>query len=147
MKFPPARLLLLLPLLSCPGCGIFDPKPLNQAADKEAVVPPEFLFTQYGPLNNWLDTAVRVQIFDVPLSKVIFEPCLRGINYRVVMRSKEDPIIFIDKLAMTHRQLLWSLAQDHQLHLSPVFDTPEGPASIEIRSRVASNEARARGDR
>lgn len=112
-----------------------------------AVVPPEFLFTRYEPLNRWLDTPVRVQIYDVPLSQIGNHPALRGINYRVVQPAVEDPLIFIDKIAMTRRQLLWSLAQDHQWHMTPVFDTPGVPASIEIRSRAANNEAKARGAR
>ncbi len=147
MKLNPARLLVPLLMFCCSGCGIFDPRPTYKAADELAVVPPDFLFTRYEPLNRWLDTAVRVQIFDVPLSRVIHEPCLRGVNYRLVQAPVENPMIFIDKLALTRRQLLWSLAQDHQLHLTPVFDTPEGPAYIEIRSRAARNDARARGDR
>ncbi|MDB6069270.1 MAG: hypothetical protein JWL81_441 [Verrucomicrobiales bacterium] len=147
MKFHPARLLVPLLLLSCSSCALFDPRPTNQAADKLAVVPPEFLLTRYAPLNRWLDTAVRVQIFDVPLSQVIQEPCLQGVNYRIVQPPMDDPIIFIDKLALTRRQLLWSLAQDHQLHMTPVFAEPNRPAYIEIRSRAARNDAKARGDR
>ena len=147
MKLNPARLLVPLLMFCCSGCGIFDPRPAYKAADELAVVPPDFLFTRYEPLNRWLDTAVRVQIFDVPLSQVVNEPCLRGVNYRLIQAPVEDPMIFIDKLALTRRQLLWSLAQDHQLHLTPVFDTPGGPAYIEIRSRAARNDARARGDR
>ena len=144
-----SSLRLLVPVLAftCAGCTIFDPKPLHKAADKMAVVPADFLITRYEPMNRWLDTAVRVQIFDVPLSRVIYEPCLRGINVRVVQAPVENPNIFIDKLALTRRQLLWSLAQDHQLHMTPVFDPNGGPAYIEIRSREARNDARARGDR
>ena len=143
----PLRLLVPILALTCTSCTLFDPKPPGKAADKMAVVPPEFLFTRYEPMNRWLDTAVRVQIFDVPLNRVIYEPCLRGINVRVVTAPLENPIIFIDKLALTRRQLLWSLAQDHQLHMTPVFDPNAGPAWIEIRSREARNDARARGDR
>jgi hypothetical protein len=147
MKFHPARLLVTLLVLCCSSCGLFQPKPKYKAADKMSVVPPDFLYSRYEPLNRWLDTKVRVQIFDVPLSQVIHEPALRGINYRVVQRPVENPLIFIDKIAMTRRQLLWSLAQDHQLHLTPVFDVDGGPAVIEIRSRSARNDAKARGDR
>ena len=140
------RLFLPLVALTLVGCTLFDPKPPGKAFDKMAVVPPDFLYSRYAPMNRWLDTAVRVQIFDVPLSRVIYEPCLRGINVRVIQAPVENPNIFIDKLALTRRQLLWSLAQDHQLHLTPVFDANGGPAWIEIRSRQASNDARARGD-
>jgi hypothetical protein len=147
MMLHPARLLASLLLFSLASCGLLDPKPKNQAADKLAVVPAEFLFTRYGPLNQWLDSMVRVQIFDVPLKEVIYEPALRGINYKIIQAPLENPTIFIDKIAMTRRQLLWALAQDHQLHLTPVFDGEGGPACIEIRSRAARNDAKARGDR
>ena len=145
MMIHPARLLTSLLLLSGTACGLLDPKPANLAADKMALIPSEFLSSRYEPLNRWLDTPVRVQIFDVPLNQVIHEPCLRGINYRVVQAPTDNPTVFIDKLAMTRRQLLWSLAQDHQLHLTPIFDSDGGPARIEIRSRSARNDARARG--
>ena len=140
--------LRLFPLLALftTGCTLFDAKPPNQAADKLAVVPQDFLFTRYEPLNRWLDTAVRVQIFDIPLSQVFNEPCLRGINVSIIQPPIDDPDIFIDKLALTRRQLLWSLAQDPQLHLTPVFEPDGGPARIEVRSRAARNDARARGD-
>lgn len=147
MKFRPVRILVALLVLFCgSSCTIFDPKPPNMAADKMAVVPPDFLLSRYGPMNRWLDTKVRVQIFDVPLDQVIHQPCLRGINYRVVQKGVENPLIFIDKIAMTRRQLLWSLSQDHQIHMTLVFDVQGGPACIEIRSRTARNDARARGD-
>ena len=146
MIYHPLRLLISLLALSLSSCGIFDPKPTGMAADKNAVVPSDFLFSRYEPLNTWLDTPVRVQIYDVPLAEVINEPCLRGINVRVIQRPAVNPLIFIDKLALTRRQLLWTLAQDHQLHLTPVFDPNGGPAWIEIRSREARNDARARGD-
>lgn len=141
------RLLVPVLALTCASCTLFDPKPPLRAADKMAVVPPDFLFTRYEPLNRWLDTPVRVQIYDVPLSRVVYEPCLRGINVRVIQPPVTDPVLFIDKIALTRRQLLWSLAQDYQLHLTPAFDTAGGPAAIEIRSREARNDARARGDR
>ncbi len=147
MKFSSVHLLATLALLGLPGCGMFDPHPNYHAADRMAVVPPEFLHSRYGPLNAWLDTPVRVQIYDVPLSKITQEPCLRGINYRVKQVPSENPNIFIDKLALTRRQLLWSLSQDYQLHMSLAFDSAQGPACIEIRSRAARNDARARGDR
>ena len=145
MMLHPARLLAPLLLFSVASCGLLDPKPKYQAADKWAVVPADFLFTRYDPLNQWLDSSVRVQIFDVPLKQVYNEPALRGINYRVIQPPVENPSIFIDKIAMTRRQLLWSLAQDHQLHLTPLFDAAGGPAWIEIRSRAARNDAKARG--
>lgn len=142
MKFLTVRSAAALLALTCSSCGIFDPKPKYNIVDAKAVVPQEFLFSRYTPLNNWLDTPVRVQIFDVPLSQVINEPCLRGLNYRVINQPASDPLIFIDKIGLTRRQLLWSLAQDYQLHLTLNFG-PDGTTSyIEIRSREAANEAK-----
>ena len=146
MKFSPVYFLAPIIFLSFSSCSLLGSRPRNQAADKLAVVPPEFLFSHYEPLNQWLDTKVRVQIFDVPLNRVFNHPCLKGINYRTVQPSNENPTIFIDKIALTRRQLLWSLAQNNQLHMTPVFDTNGGEACIEIRSRASRNEARARGD-
>ena len=146
MKLSPAHFLVPVILFAFSSCALLDSKPRNQAADTMAVVPDEFLFTRYEPLNQWLDTKVRVQIFDVPLHEVFNQPCLKGLNYRIVQESKENPIIFVDKIALTRRQLLWSLAQNNQLHMSPVFGPDGKTASIEIRSRAVRNEARARGD-
>ena len=47
-----------------PGCTaidlLLDPQPPFKAADPMAVVPQDFLFNRYAPLNRWLDTAERV---------------------------------------------------------------------------------------
>ena len=128
-----------LALFGLTGCNtmdkIFEPQPGGNAADPNAVLPQEFLFTRYAPLNQWLDTPVRVQIMDVPLMDVFNNPALRGLQYVVIKAPPENPMITIDKLALTRRQLLWSISHDHQLHMTPVFER-KGPVSqIEIRSR------------
>jgi len=138
MKFTP-RLLAALAVISLPACDtmdkIFDPQPPHHAEDPVAVIPPDFLTTRYGPLNDWLDTAVRVQIIDTPLMSVFDHPALRGLQYQIVKAPPENPRITIDKLAMTRRQLLWVLAHDYQFHMTPNFG-PRGEVNyIEIRSR------------
>lgn len=144
MKFFPVCAAVLIPAFACPSCGVFDPKPKYKLVDPKAVVPQDFLFTRYGPLNDWLDTAVRVQIFDVPLTQVFNEPALRGLNYVFVIPPVTNPTIFIDKLGLTRRQLLWAIAQDYQLHLTPVFGADGRTATIEIRSREAKNDEKDR---
>ena len=114
---------------------IFEPQPLNQAADAKAVVPPDFLYTRYAPLNTWLDEAVRVQILDTPLLSTFTHPALRGLQYQIVTAPHENPIVNIDKLAMTRGQLLWVLAHDHQLHMTPHYGSHGEVTHIEIRSR------------
>lgn len=144
MKFSPARAAVLPLALLCSSCGLFEPKPKYKAVDAKAVVPPDFLFTRYAPLNAWLDTGVRVQIFDVPLTEVVNEPPLRGLNYKFINMPVTNPTIFIDKIGMTRRQLLWALSQDYQLHMTPVFGPDGHTAYLELRSREATNAAKDR---
>ena len=125
--------------LSLTGCNTLDkitePQPKNNAADANAVVPSDFLFTRYAPLNQWLDEAVRVQIIDVPLMEVFNHPALRGLQYVVVKAPPVNPLVTIDKIALTRRQLLWVLSHDHQLHMTPAFNNRGAVTNIEIRSR------------
>lgn len=128
--------LLAFVLPSCDTMDkVFEPQPKGNAADPLAVLPPDFLFTRYAPLNNWLDTPVRVQIMDTPLMDVFRHPALRGLEYVVVKAPPTNPKISIDKLALTRRQLLWSLSHDHQLHMTPSYNAAGEISCIEIRSR------------
>ncbi len=141
MKLSPALTVALsLPLLLT-SCETYDrltePQPPGNAADPNAVVPQEFLFSRYEPLNRWLDEAIRVQIMDVPLMDVFHHPALRGLQYAIIKAPAQNPLITIDKLALTRRQLLWALAQDHQLHMTPSFGPAGQVTCIEIRSRSA----------
>ena len=136
--FPALTATLTLPLLLA-SCKTYDrltePQPLGHAEDANAVVPQEFLFSRYKPLNQWLDEAVRVQISDVPLMDVFRHPALRGLQYVIVKAPPQNPLINIDKLALTRRQLLWALSHDHQLHMTPSFGPGGKVTCIEIRSR------------
>jgi hypothetical protein len=114
-----------------------DPEPTNKAYDIDAVTPPEFLLTRSAPLNKWLDTPVRVQIYEVPLLEVFRHPALRGLEYTIINKPQDNPKITIDKIAMTRRQLLWSLSHDHQLHMSPAYSANGNVSHIEIRARVS----------
>ncbi len=122
-----------------PGCTnidlLLDPQPPFKAADPMAVVPQDFLFNRYAPLNRWLDTAERVLILDMPLKSCFDHEALRGIRYRWVIEPKENPVINIDRVAMTRRQLLWALGQDHLIQMTPKFG-PQGELEyLELRSR------------
>jgi hypothetical protein len=138
MKFTPP-LLAALAVFTTPACDTLDraidPQPPNRAEDPVAVVPADFLYTRYEPLNRWLDEAVRVQVIDTPLMSIFDHPALRGLQYHIVKAPPENPVITIDKLAMTRRQLLWVIAHDHQFHMTPNFG-PSGEVNyIEVRSR------------
>jgi hypothetical protein len=136
---PPALAPAALAILCLSSCNsldkVFEPQaPLN-VEDPKAVVPADFLFTRYEPLNRWLDEAVRVQIFDVPLMDVFRQPALRELQYVVVKAPATNPPVTIDKLAMTRRQLLWAVGHDYQLHMTPAFNDDGSLSCIEIRSR------------
>jgi hypothetical protein len=103
--------------------------------DRMSVLPQEFLFSHYAPLNDWLDTAVHVQILDVPLLDVFQHPTLRGLDYRMVKAPKENPRITMSHMAMTRRQLLYSLSQEYQLTMTPVFGENGTGSYIDIRCR------------
>ncbi len=131
-----AILTLVLPMTSCEVYDrLFWPQPPGNAADPAAVVPKDFLFSRYAPLNAWLDEAVRVQIMDVPLMEVFNHQTLRGLNYVFVKKPQKNPLVTMDKLALTRRQLLWALSHDHQLHMTPSFGANGEVTCIEIRSR------------
>jgi hypothetical protein len=121
------------------GCNAIDrilnPQPTYQAAGARTVVPPMFLFTRYAPLATWLDTQVRVQIIDTPLRSVFDHPALRGFHYRIIKAPKANPLVNIDRLSMTRRQLLYGLAHDHQLQMTPAYGPDGEILHIEIRSR------------
>jgi hypothetical protein len=130
---------LLFLLISCAsllftGCSMFTMKGPFPAYDPEAVIPEDFLYTKYEPLNRWLDTPIRVQILDTPLLDVFRHPALVGLSYEMKQMPAKNPRITIDRIAMTRRQLLWSLAQDHQLRMTAVFgDTGESSRIVILR--------------
>lgn len=113
-----------------------NPEPDLHPARPKAVVPQDFLFTEYLPLNKWLDQSVRVDILDVPLSSVFQHPALSGLNHNLTGFSpgdKDEANITIHEVALTRRQLLWSLSQDHKLAMVPKFDAQGGTSYIDIR--------------
>ncbi len=102
--------------------------------DRRAVVPQDFLFTTHKPMNEWLDTPVYVQLTEVPLSQVFSQPVLSKLNTRLVNMPPDDPRITMYRTAISRRQLLWSLSQDHKLTMIP-HHVPNGSSFVEIRGR------------
>lgn len=109
----------------------------------KAVIPQDFLLTHYQPLNDWLDVPVHVQILDVPLLDTFKQPALAGLNYRLAKAPKENPRITMTHLAMTRRQLLYSLSQEYQLSMTPIFANDGSMSYIDIRSRKEESATQA----
>ena len=132
----PLRSLALFALLSLTtvGCDMFTMKGPFKPYDKMSVLPQDFLYTKYAPLNEWLDTPVNVQIHEVALRDVLSLPCLRGLEYRIVSLPKLNPKtkITMSHMGLTRRQLLWALCHDNQLRMVPVFGEQNGQSRIEI---------------
>jgi hypothetical protein len=117
------------------SCGLMLPKPDYKPHDKLAVVPQDFLFTTHAPFNSWLDTPVRLQITEMPLTEVFEHPALRRLNVVWTRRPKDNPKITIHRIAITRRQILWSLSQDHQLTMLPVTVPGGRDSYVEIIAR------------
>ena len=131
--------LIAMGLSSCSSLQqSINPQPDLHPSRPRALVPQEFLFTDYAPLNNWLDESVRVDIQDVPLSSVFQVPALAGLNHDLtgftLPADKEEPTVTVDEVALTRRQLLWAISQDHKLIMVPKFDAVGGTSYIDIRS-------------
>jgi len=126
-----SRVVLLGGVMVLGSCVL---KPDFKPHDKLAVVPQEFLFTAHQPFTDWLDTPVHIQITEVPLSEVFQHPALRELRVVWVNRPTEDPLITVHRLAITRRQLLWALGQDHQLTML-AQTVPGGRSYVEIRPR------------
>lgn len=121
-------------LTSCRFWMFWDVKPDYKPHDKMAVVPQEFLYTGSKSFNQWLDTPVQIQVTEMPLMEVFEHPALRQLRVVWVNRPKDNPVITIHRLAMTRRQLLWALGQDHQLTML-ARTLPGGRSCVEIHAR------------
>lgn len=133
---PVIAVLVLSAALS--GCGIFDPKPKFRADEPTAVLPQSFLYTPYEPMNDWLDTPVRIIVQDLPLDQVFSHPVFAGMNYRLHDMPTNNPAINFDGIGLTRRQLLWALAHEYGLQMTPIFRGPDSPAYIDIRAKPQS---------
>jgi hypothetical protein len=135
----PFSALVLIPTLAialCLGaCGIFVEKPTPSFVEPRAAVPRDFLFSWHKPYNEWMDAPVRVYYSKVPLDQVLANPPFTRFKYYVVEKPDTMPIVTIDSLGISRRQLLWSMAHDYNLHMS-LKTLPDGhPSEVLIRYR------------
>jgi hypothetical protein len=129
------RLLFLVPVtagLLLASC--IWPRADLEPYDAMGVVPQEFLYTTHGPLNDWLDAPVYVQMTNVPLTRIFEHPALRDLNHHWAVRPEHDHRVTIYRVALTRRQLLWSISHDYKLSMIPVT-VPGGQSYIEVRAR------------
>ena len=141
----PRPAILAIPLafaLFFAGCDIFVEKPHPSLVEPRAAVPRDFLFSWHKPYNEWMDTPVRVYYNKVPLNEVFENSPFTRLSYRIVEAPKnaEWPLITIDSLGITRRQLLWAIAHDNNLHMS-LKTLPDGhPTEVLIRHRGEGDE-------
>jgi hypothetical protein len=135
MIFMLSRFAVLSALAMVSSCALLELEPDYKPHDKLAVVPQEFLYTGHKPFTDWLDTPVHIQITDVPLTEVLEHPALRDLRVVWVESPKENPLITIHRVAITRRQLLWALGQDHELTML-AQTVPGGQSYVEIRPRA-----------
>ena len=124
------------------SCGIFEEKPHPSLVEPRAAVPRDFLFSWHEPYNEWMDTPVRVYYNEVPLDCIFENQPFTRLSYQWVKRPEEVPLVSIDSMGITRRQLLWSIAHDYNLHMS-LKTLPDGhPNTVLIRDRGNSDEIR-----
>jgi len=136
MRQRPIPLLLLTALaLPLAGCDIFVEKPSPRIVEAHAAVPREFLFSWHEPYNEWMDTPIRVYYNKIPLDQIFKESPFTSLSYRFIEQPPEMPLVTVDTLGISRRQLLWSIAHDNNLHMS-LKTLPNGhPSEVIIRHR------------
>ena len=134
-----AIFLTLIPI-ALVSCSIFNPKPKPGLVEPKAAVPADFLFSWHAPYNKWMDTPVRVYYNEVPLEEIFKNAPLIGLSYNFIKKPKESPLVSIDSIGITRRQLLWAIAHDNNLNMS-LKALPNGhPSEIIIRDRGDETE-------
>jgi hypothetical protein len=139
---------LLLPALFLPlaGCDIFVEKPTPSLVEPHAAVPRVFLFSWHKPYNDWMDTPVRVFYNKVPLDQIFNHSPFDRLSYQFIEKPAEMPLVSIDSLGITRRQLLWAIAHDNNLQMS-LKTLPNGhPSEVIIRDRGDADSYRGRID-
>ncbi|MED5471184.1 MAG: hypothetical protein VX577_05520 [Verrucomicrobiota bacterium] len=141
---PIIRAILLISFsIALNSCSIFNPKPTPGLVEPKAAVPADFLFSWHTPYNKWMDTPVRVYYNEVSLEEIFKNAPLTGLSYNFIKKPKEMPLVSIDSIGITRRQLLWAIAHDNNLNMS-LKSLPNGhPSEIIIRDR--GNETETRG--
>lgn len=132
------RLFLLLVAaasLTLPSCSLFKMDGPFPAYDELAVIPEDFLYTKYGPLNRWLDTPVRVYFRNLSIREALNQPALRGLKFQLEGKIPHDEKLTMNRIAITRRQLLWSIAQDNQLVMIPIFGEGQEPSYVLVHPK------------
>jgi hypothetical protein len=140
--FPPmiARIILLAILPVLGSCGIFQEKPNPGLVEPSATLPEDFLFSWHKPYNAWMDSPVRVYYNQVPLDQIFENSPFIRLSYKFNEKPAEMPLVSMDTLGITRRQLLWSIAHDNNLQM--ILKTlPNGhPSEVIIRDRGDNNK-------
>ncbi|CAN5271479.1 hypothetical protein BH23VER1_BH23VER1_10800 [soil metagenome] len=135
----PIHILTLAPaVFAVVSCQAINPKPTYEAPAPHAVAPIRFLYNDYKPFNEWLDTPAHIIIEDVPLNDIFASPILQPMNYRLTNMPIENPEVNINSIGMTRRQLLWSLSHEYGLRMTPKYTGPDFPSFVEITGKDRS---------
>lgn len=122
------------------NCSIFEQRPKPGLVEPSAAVPVDFLFSWHKPYNKWMDTPIRVYYNEVSLEEIFKNDPLTGLSYKFVKKPEIMPLVSIDSMGITRRQLLWAIAHDNNLHMS-LRSLPNGqPSQILIRDRGTGTE-------
>lgn len=122
------------------NCSVFEQKPKPGLVEANAAVPVDFLFSWHKPYNKWMDTPIRVYYNEVSLEEIFKNDPLTGLSYKFVKEPDAMPLVSIDSIGITRRQLLWAIAHDNNLHMS-LRSLPNGqPSQILIRYRGTGTE-------
>lgn len=91
-----------------------------------------------APVAAWrkyLDEQVDVRFADTPLSQALHMPPFEHMNYTMGFGPTGEPVITIEGNALTRREILWRIAQEHDLAMT-IGEFEGRPSHIEIRTRV-----------
>lgn len=136
-------LLAILPVLG--SCEIFQEKPNPGLVEPHAAIPEDFLFSWHKPYNEWMDSPVRVYYNKAPLDQIFENSPFIRLSYKFNEKPSEMPLVSMDTLGLTRRQLLWSIAHDNNLQM--ILKTlPNGhPSEVIIRDRGDKNKSGGKG--
>ena len=128
------------------SCGILEQRPKPGLVEPSAAVPGDFLFSWHTPYNKWMDSPVRVYYNEVSLEEIFENAPLSGLSYNFIKKPDQIPLVSMDSIGITRRQLLWAIAHDNNLHMS-LKSLPNGhPSEVIIRYRGGETKMRGRDD-
>jgi hypothetical protein len=139
MPLPNAPALLLAAAVATAGCNYYPNHPDNQhdSRVREAVVPNTFLYNATSPrFNEWLDTPAHIHLIDVPLDRVFESTIFAPLNYRVSNLPANAPPVNVESLGMTRRQLLWTIAHEYGLSMTPYDFGDPHLSYIDVQGRT-----------